>query len=160
MPCSDNILPYVDTKIVSLWVLTSAEVCAIVLVSKGELGMLLHPDDMQTFKLAKQVAHFLARSEGLLLLTVEPKRRPLEFGALGLCYHTQWRISIAFRWKHRAGNGGQWYKKPLPLKGVLETVAHEVAHLRYPNHGKQFKELENKLVGKLTSTIDKPSSLC
>jgi hypothetical protein len=156
----DNILPLCGQKIVFLLGLTSAGVCAIVLVSKGELGMLLHPDDKPTYDLAKQVAHFLARSEGLWIMTFEPKRRPLDGSAFGLCYCKEARISIAFRWIQRAGDGGQWYKKPLPLKGVLETVAHEVAHLRYPNHGKQFKELEKKLVGKLQSSVDKPSSLC
>jgi len=39
-------------------------------------------------------------------------------------------------------------------------LAKQVAHLRYPNHGKQFKELEKKLVGKLTSSIDRPSTVC
>lgn len=122
--------------------------------------MLLHPDDKQTFETAKKVANFLARSEGLWVLVFEPKRRPLDGSAFGLCYTKEARISIAFRWMQRAGDGGNWYPKPLSQKTVMTTVAHEVAHLKHPNHGKQFRELEKKLIGKLDLAIDNANKVC
>lgn len=115
--------------------------------------MLLHPDDIKNYEFAKQVATYLARSEGLRMLAFEPKRRP-SYGTSGICYCEERRISIVFRWKQSARDGGAWLKRPIPFPEVLDTVAHEIAHLRYPNHGKDFQALYKKLLGKLTSPID------
>lgn len=118
--------------------------------------MLLHPDDVQNFKIAEQTAYWLAVGTGKCIKTFEPKRRPLAGGALGVCYCNERRISVVFRWRHPAGDGRGWYKKPLSMEEVLKTVAHEVAHLTHPNHSKEFKELEKKLLVKVQSTIDNP----
>lgn len=107
--------------------------------------MIIHPDDIETFKKAEQLAFRLAKSIGKTC-TIEPKKRPIYGNAFGLCYVDDRKISIVFRWKDRQSDGGQWWNKPLDWKTVRETIAHEIAHLIYGNHGKEFKLLEKKLI--------------
>ena len=112
-----------------------------------EQALYLHPDDIELFKRARLVAYSLASICGADLREVEPKRRPLADGADGLCYVAEHKISIAFRYKHRASEGGCWYKHPIKWLCITQTVAHEIAHLIYPNHSKQFRKLEQYLMG-------------
>ena len=104
----------------------------------------LHPDDYEMFRNAKQLAYRLADLIGEELSVFEPKRRP-STGTLGLCYTNERRISIRFR----AKTGGKWWKYPESQETVFRTIAHEVAHLRHPNHSVNFKNLEKQLVGKI-----------
>lgn len=107
--------------------------------------MTIHPNDHALLHHAEVTAYRLAVACGANLVTVEPKRRPLSDGALGVCYCDEGRIGIVLRFKHRVSDGGAWYKRPLPLDMVMRTVAHEVAHLLYPQHGSEFKALELQL---------------
>lgn len=106
----------------------------------------MYTDDVEIFKEAKTLAYRLADLIGETLNTFEAKRRPLAGCAWGLCYIEERRISIRFRAKARAVDGGEWWNCPDPRKQILETVAHEVAHLKHPNHSVEFKTLEKQLV--------------
>ena len=114
----------------------------------SELVLVLHPDDHALYLRAKEMAFSLATSVGLKLDRFEPKRRPLFGNATGLCYVKERRISVMIRPKHYADAGGGWHKKPLSWKIIRNVVAHEVAHLKHPNHSKDFKAYEKELVSK------------
>ena len=114
---------------------------------------MLHPDDQNTFDKAKKLAYDLARYLKVELKVFEAKRRPGDFyTALGICYHNEKRISIKFRNKQFKADGGKWLDK-IPEKDVFETVAHEVAHLIHPNHGAEFRLLEEELISKIGEYI-------
>jgi predicted metal-dependent hydrolase len=109
----------------------------------------IHPDDLQTFEQARELAYKLAAYIKEELRAFEHKRRPLFGGAVGLCYCAERRISVVIRHKHRASEGGGWFKKPLPKQFIFDTVAHEVAHLVYPKHSKEFYALEEELIERI-----------
>lgn len=108
--------------------------------------IILHPDDYEIFIESAKLAYRLADFIGEELKIFEAKRLPLANGAMGLCYGDERRISIRFRARNCVSNGGLWWKNPAPSEQVFRVVAHEVAHLRYPNHSKEFKKLEKQLV--------------
>ena len=107
---------------------------------------MIHQDDLKSFRIACDLAHELAKYCGASIAVFEAKRRPLATGTEGISYCNEKRIAIAFRFKQPQSEGGEWFKNPIPLKMVLETVAHEVAHLIHPNHGKDFWTLEKQLI--------------
>jgi hypothetical protein len=106
----------------------------------------LHPDDLGLFQRVTALAFRLSRVIGKTCI-IEPKRRPLSDAADGLCYYDRACVAIKVRNKDRAGSGGRWWPRPLPWESIALTVAHEVAHLEHPNHGKEFRELEARLRG-------------
>ncbi len=105
----------------------------------------LHPNDESLYRQASELANRLASHIGKTCI-LEPKRRPLPNGTDGLCYYWKETISIKFRNKDRTEDGGRWWPKPLELDYIAKVVAHEVAHLIHPNHGKEFKQLEQELI--------------
>ena len=117
----------------------------------GEMkAKVLHPDDAALWARTESLIHFLAASIGETCVA-EPKRRPLADGAMGLCYHNEKRVSVMIRCKSRASDGGQWWRTTLDWKCIAETCAHEVAHLRHPNHGPAFRALEAELIARAES---------
>ena len=116
-----------------------------IIVAPPKPPLVLHPDDVALWKIIERLAWAIADQEGLPLRVVEPKRRPLSDGAAGLCYLHERRIAIRVRCKERTEDGGAWGKHPEPWDDIVFTVAHELAHLRHPNHGSDFKRLEGYL---------------
>lgn len=107
----------------------------------------LHPDDVDYFaRLVPQAFAAAARHE-LDLAAIEPKRRPQT--GYGNCYVSEKRIVIAVRDKRTKDFGGSWATQRYRHAFVLETVGHELAHLRYSNHGEDFKALEGRVVATL-----------
>ena len=113
--------------------------------------MLIHSADIEFYNQCKEYAFKLSDSIQGGLKDFEPKRRPSPGGAEGLCYTDEKRISIVFRFKNAHYDGGKWFNKPLRRYEVLETVAHEVAHLIHNNHGPAFKRLEKELITVINS---------
>jgi predicted metal-dependent hydrolase len=109
----------------------------------------LHPDDFALYCEAVRLAKRLASSIGKEIKIFEAKRRPAPCSAIGLCYYKEKRIAITFRYRHYKQDGGRWWPQPLEKKTIMETVAHEVAHLVHPDHGKEFRELEKELIAKI-----------
>ena len=116
---------------------------------------LLHEEDREIFDKCKNLAYDLSHAFELGLEVIEPKRRPIHGCAYGLCYVDDYKISILFRYKYRMGMWktepnyhlrGQWENKlARHPDGIVDTVIHEVAHLRYKNHGKDHKSFMAEL---------------
>jgi hypothetical protein len=100
---------------------------------------MLHTDDTEYFERIRRLAFSAARAHGLALAVCEPKRRPN--GAYGLCYVRERRIAVLVREKRYADEGGAWFTRRFDHATVLDTVAHELAHLTYANHSAQHKAL-------------------
>lgn len=108
--------------------------------------MFHHPDDQPTFDLMTKAAWDAANHFNLPLKKVEAKRRPASFSALGLCYTAEKRITATLRYRDDKQHGGKWWKKPLPVDEVLNTIAHELCHLLYKSHHcTEFRQLELKV---------------
>lgn len=110
---------------------------------------LAHQDDHALYVLCEIAACKVADDYKLDLKGFEHKRRPSPDGAIGLCDLRTNVISIVFRFRALQMDGGKWWKKRLSLRMILETIAHELAHLRHDNHGTEFKEFERELIPKV-----------
>jgi hypothetical protein len=95
-----------------------------------------HPDDAAFLDELTDVAFEVAGRLDLPLHVVEHKRRPHPGGRTGLCYWQEGRVSLVLRWRE----GSKWWSHPWDPVDVWCTLAHELAHLKEPNHGPQFKE--------------------
>ena len=105
----------------------------------------LHPDDRALFQLMHMLAFAAAAHFNLPLREFEPKRRPSPGGAYGLCNLTSGTVSILFRCKHSAREGGAWFRSPSTKREVVETVAHELAHFRDAGHGVEHKAFTTEI---------------
>jgi hypothetical protein len=108
-----------------------------------------HPDDHATMCRVGEIARQAAHVFGLPLRTVEHKRRPHPGGTTGLCYPDEGRISILVRYRE----GKLWWSKPLVMREILHTTAHELAHLRHADHGPAFKNLEALIWSYISNTF-------
>lgn len=106
------------------------------------------PEDRKLFMKAGELAFDTAAAEGLQLIAFVSKTRLSYGSAVGLCNTGARIISIVIRHRQDKQDGGVWYSRPLPWKDICETVLHEVAHLRYPNHSKEFRAYEKLLINK------------
>jgi hypothetical protein len=104
----------------------------------------LKTEDREFFGRIQSLAHRLATLCELTCM-IEPKRRPLADGTMGLCNYEEKRISLKVRSKDRADDGGKWWPRRDGLGDILVTVAHEVAHLIHPNHSMDFKSEEYRM---------------
>jgi hypothetical protein len=95
-----------------------------------------HREDAAFLAELTEVAFEVAGRFGLPLCVVEHKRRPHPGGASGLCYCRKGRVSLALRWRESS----EWWPHPRDPGDVWCTLAHELAHLKEPNHGAAFKE--------------------
>ncbi len=103
--------------------------------------MLIHDDDVATLDKLVSLGLRAATKFRLQLCTIEPKRRPSSNGAFGLCYIDEGRVSIVLRYR----DGGQWWKNSLTWREVENTLVHELAHFRYPNHSSNHQILTAKI---------------
>lgn len=105
----------------------------------------LHPDDIELWERVEGVIWLIADKMVLPLKDAEPKRRPLPDGCDGCCYCNLNRISIKIRNRDRMSEGGKWWLKPLSFGRIESVVCHELAHLHFPNHSRDFKEEELRI---------------
>lgn len=96
--------------------------------------------DIPLFRLLELAAWRHATWQKLPLKVFEPKRRPTY--DFGLCYPAEGRVVVAVRWKRA---NGLWNPTPIPAETLIETLAHELAHLRNfpgePAHGPKWRRL-------------------
>jgi predicted metal-dependent hydrolase len=78
----------------------------------------------------------IARVFGLRYRTIEPER-PQVKRRLGVCYRDG---TIRIRLKH-ATTG-----RPLKYSSLVDTLCHELAHLRHFNHGKRFQSFYRRIL--------------
>ena len=104
-----------------------------------------HFKDRELFLKAAKLAEEVAFNEGLTLRTFMPKFRLNRFCATGICYTKDASIVVTIRHRTDQQDGGVWEKEPRPWKEIERTTLHEVAHLKHPNHSKEFKAYEKYL---------------
>ena len=78
----------------------------------------------------------IARVFGLRYRTIEPER-PQVKRRLGVCYRDG---TIRIRLQH-ATTG-----RPLKYSSLVDTLCHELAHLRHFNHGKRFQSFYRRIL--------------
>jgi hypothetical protein len=102
----------------------------------------LHPEDIQTFLDVTLAMKRVAAKYKLPLLSIEAEPDPDYARApLGRCFHNS-HITLTLRGK----TNGVWDKVPVSREEVFKTAGHELAHLKYPNHGLAFQEFEEELI--------------
>lgn len=101
---------------------------------------LLHPNDLPLFRLLEVTAYKLAVEYRLALKSFEPKARPT-YGYWGFCQSAFGRVTMVIRWK----KDSEWAPVTLSPRSLIDTLAHELAHLRhFPKdgiHGPKWKSL-------------------
>lgn len=120
--------------------------------------MTLHEDDRDTFEQCEAIAHTTAKRFKLKLKVFEAKRIPI-YKTAGICYYEQARIAVVFRYRIKTRAGQRWFSFPEQLEVVLGTVGHELAHLRYPDHGKKFRNFANRIIKHILETYYDPLTL-
>lgn len=102
----------------------------------------IHPDDILLFQEVSKVARQVARHYELPLRSIEgfpmPKKDMADW--MGDCSHTG-----VIRIVLRCTVDGEWCDAPLSPPEVWDTVAHELAHLRYMDHGEEFWKFQVEL---------------
>ncbi len=124
--------------------------------------MILHQDDQVTFERCRDIAFNTADRFGLSLREFMSKRQPNVNGCqpvFGLCYYEKARIVIVFRFRIKTVTGLIWFSVPVQLKVVLDSIGHVLAHLRYPDHGWQFKAFAVKIIDYILETYYNPYTL-
>jgi len=102
----------------------------------------LHPMDVPRYMSVLIVARRAVEELGLQMPDIVPDPEPgrsHSAGEFGRCYFVQGHIQIVLRFQDHTG---KWLG-PLPDHEVFETLAHELAHLRYGHHKKSFWEYRN-----------------
>lgn len=105
--------------------------------------MPIHPDDILLYKEVKDAAERIAQKYGLPLKRVEglPMPRAGMADRMGDCSHDG-VIRIVFR----CTVDGKWCDEPMSPKEVWDTVAHELSHLRFWDHGAAHTEFMHELM--------------
>jgi len=78
----------------------------------------------------------IARIFGLRYRVIEPER-PQVKRRLGVCYRDG---TIRIRLQHAATG------RPLKYSSLVDTLCHELAHLRHFNHGKRFQAFYRRIL--------------
>lgn len=98
----------------------------------------VHPEDRPLADYIARRAGEVALAHDLPLKIVEHKRRPHPDGTTGLCYVNEGRVSIVIRRR----TGKVWADRHRDPDDIVQTTCHELAHLRYVNHGAAHREYE------------------
>jgi hypothetical protein len=105
-------------------------------------GLKLHPDDVLLFTemvgIARRVAKSYELKLGNVIATPDPRYSK---AALGTCSYSG-TIALTMRGMHEDGS---WDETPRGREEVLDTIAHELAHLAHMNHGTAFQEFEEEM---------------
>lgn len=101
--------------------------------------MAIHPDDILVFREVTTAMEQVAKQYGLPLRKVEGLPMPKSGMAnrLGDCSH-----SGTIRLVLRCTEDGEWCDAPMSPDEIWRTAAHELAHLRFMNHGLEFQKFE------------------
>ena len=110
--------------------------------------MSIHPDDLLFFNEVRNAMRRVAKRYELPLRHIEHTIKP-ESGECyyGTCHTHTGDIYITVR----PTFDGIWAEAPLSPAEVWDTAAHELAHLRYANHGDHHAEFTAELLEALTN---------
>ncbi len=104
--------------------------------------MEIHPDDVLRFKEISEQMWRVAKEYDLPLRSITHLPMPKSGMAnrMGDCSHTG-----DIRLVLRCTVDGQWCSEPMSPAEILDTAAHELAHLRFMHHGPSFHEFHVEL---------------
>lgn len=103
-----------------------------------------HPADVPVFEKMERVGNFVAKKEGLGRIYIKPKDRPYPGRSTGRCW-SNGTIEMVVRYKWRKNGTWEWDDKRQSDDWFLETLAHELAHLKHMNHRPEFKRYAEEL---------------
>jgi hypothetical protein len=108
---------------------------------KDKMVMLnrLHPDDVEVFHQFESLTSAAAAYFNLPLKKVEPVAYPHR-AVLGLCSNSG-RVRLRIRLKTK----GQWSQVRDHYGNIVQTIVHELAHLKEFNHGPEHSALTKKI---------------
>lgn len=105
------------------------------------MGQAIHPHDVLFFTQVAATMRRVGKKYGLSVGEIRHTDNPTYDRALGYC-HRDGTIEITIRARE---DNGQWAPTTLSPEEIWKTAAHELAHLRYFNHGLAFQEFEEEL---------------
>lgn len=97
----------------------------------------LKPQDVTRWKLVKETTERYAFEFGLRLEKVSPAPYTKDYG--GMCYFDG-EIEISLRWKDGSAR---------PHYYVLDTIAHELAHLAHLDHRREWALLFTRIFSRM-----------
>ena len=99
--------------------------------------------DLPIWRLVETTAWRHSCLQRLPLKVFEPSRYPISNTFFGHCWPHDGTVRMALRWRH--AKTGAWHRHPLPAEQIVNTLAHELAHLRIfrgeAGHGPRWKKL-------------------
>lgn len=117
----------------------------------------LHPDDHELFYAVKSITREYALVFDLKLKSVKPMKLRNAEGVVGTCSKDgQIRIRL------RASTDGKWDKKrDLPYQ-IVDTIAHELAHLLHQKHRNEWFKMHGSILYRLAldGVLDRIRKLC
>lgn len=99
----------------------------------------LLPEDRKALQKLRHIAHQVCNQHKLKLNLLGHRPKPSCTGIEGRCFYKEGVVTITIRKK----KNGQWNDKPLGTDRILSILAHELAHLKHPDHSNWFRYFES-----------------
>jgi hypothetical protein len=107
----------------------------------------IHPNDVGFFTEVATRIREVAQHYSLPLRRVRHMANPnFATSPQGRC-HADGTIELTIRERER----GKWSEGTVSPERIWQVAAHELAHLRHMNHGKDFQEFESEMLAALTN---------
>jgi hypothetical protein len=118
-----------------------------------------HPADIPVFKKMDRVAKYVAERLGLTVPTIYPMKNCGPYGYTGMCW-SYGRIEMVVRHRTRSSVTAPWEPERLTERSMVDTLAHEIAHLKCSGHGPDFKRYLEDIRGAVWEAWEQYRSLC
>jgi predicted metal-dependent hydrolase len=107
----------------------------------------LHKDDRELWSFVEKVIWDYASIYGLAIWGVKPVKRRNTHDRYGQCSKNGIvRLSL------RTFSHGRWDKRPELAYEIVDTIAHELAHLRHQKHTAPWLRLYAVILGRLSQS--------
>jgi hypothetical protein len=102
----------------------------------------LHPADREVFRFLAKAARRYAKKFNLRFGGLRPTLRHETRLIHGQCFHQSKTVHLTVR----EFKDGKWTPRRHEAWQILDTLAHELAHIRYHGHGKKWMLLHTWLL--------------